>query len=191
MFHFGIDLFLQEVPPPGYHTDAENCQISENMTTQAYLTKAKMMEQSMVTYTAPEAPKTTKKKADHLVRNHVLLKEAAQKALNSKRNVPGEDLPIPANHAQPGKFSPHAVLTEEIFSRYPPNLDYKKKIPVYVNPHDANQYILLTGRAVQTWAHTLKIKKKGVLLESPPYKLKYIKRSSKKQKVKHVPDLPS
>jgi hypothetical protein len=29
------------------------------MTTQAYLSKAKTMEQSMVTYTAPEAPKTT------------------------------------------------------------------------------------------------------------------------------------
>ncbi|PLW05505.1 hypothetical protein PCASD_23833 [Puccinia coronata f. sp. avenae] len=63
------------------------------------------------------------KKAVDLFRNHVLLKEAAQKALTSKCNVPGGDLPIPANHAQPGKFSPHAVLTEEIFSRYPPNLD--------------------------------------------------------------------
>ena len=59
MSHFGIDLFLREVPPPGYHTNAENRQISKNMTTQAYLTKAEMMEQSMVMYTAPEAPKTT------------------------------------------------------------------------------------------------------------------------------------
>ncbi|PLW16088.1 hypothetical protein PCANC_17497 [Puccinia coronata f. sp. avenae] len=61
-------------------------------------------------------PATLKKEFD-LVRNHVLLKEAAQKALTFKRNMPGGDLPIPANHAQPGKFSPHAVLKEEIFSR--------------------------------------------------------------------------
>jgi hypothetical protein len=150
------------------------------------------------------------KKAANLVRNHVLLEEAAQKALTSKHNVPGGDLPIPAHHAQSGKFSPHVVLTEEIFLRYPPNLAYKKKIPVYANLHDANQYILLTRRAVQTWAHTLvsqpcllchfkclvkkhdlkKTQTKGVLLESPPPKLKYVKRSSKKQKLKNIQDLP-
>ncbi|PLW32899.1 hypothetical protein PCANC_17117 [Puccinia coronata f. sp. avenae] len=327
MSHFGIDLFSQEVPPPGYHTNAENRQISKNMTTQAYLTKAEMMEQSMVTYTAPEAPKTTfpkitcnttfrifcpkdtakpgwtqinslksfeiilenpesigfelfqdyvaikcgevfenggklmrsailtgsphidwnlyiispphpdfkkgahyhvndeehyirwisavtkqgktnpatnlsiqmqnpealikQKKEAGLVRNHILLEEAAQKALTSKLNVPGGDLPIPAHHAQPGEFSRHAVLTEEIFSRYPPKLAYKKKIPVYVNPHDANQYILLTGCAVQKWAHALKTQTKGVLLGSTPPELKYVKRSSKKQNLKHVQDLPS
>ncbi|KNZ47576.1 uncharacterized protein VP01_62g11 [Puccinia sorghi] len=69
-----------------------------------------------------------------------------------------------------------------------PPKKHNSQFPVFINPCNPNRYILLAMGAVQTWAHALcdkplkKTGTPGLLINSPPESLQYLKLDSKKRK---------
>ncbi|KNE95447.1 hypothetical protein PSTG_11301 [Puccinia striiformis f. sp. tritici PST-78] len=69
---------------------------------------------------------------------------------------------------------------DEIYQKYGMNTEYNWIHPVYLNPLDADQYILLTSGNVEIWAKALVNHIARVSLVSPPNTIKYL--SHRKQR---------
>ncbi|KAH9447929.1 hypothetical protein Pst134EB_021920 [Puccinia striiformis f. sp. tritici] len=69
---------------------------------------------------------------------------------------------------------------DKIYQKYGMNTEYDRIHPVYLNPLDADQYILLTSGNVEIWAKALVDRIAGVSLVSAPNTIKYL--SCRKQR---------
>ncbi|EFP76223.1 hypothetical protein PGT21_007612 [Puccinia graminis f. sp. tritici] len=111
---------------------------------------------------------------------HVLTQHAAQKAGSSSAT---------GNQHGPPKatdFKAVNVIMDQIYALHPPNIKYLDRIPVFIHPTEHSQYIPLTGKNVQIWAHAIMQSVDGVTLHSPPPELKFEKLSAyKKRKLSH------
>ncbi|KNZ44765.1 uncharacterized protein VP01_8856g1, partial [Puccinia sorghi] len=74
------------------------------------------------------------------------------------------------------------LYIEKLYKEHLPNKKYINQFPVFIDPCDSNQYILLTIGAMQTWAHSLNLGTPGVLINSPPAPLCYLNLNSKKRR---------
>jgi len=81
-----------------------------------------------------------------------------------------------------GEFDDLDVYADEIYAKYGVNTEYDRFHPVYLDPTNADQYILLTSGNVDLWARAMRNRVSGVSIESPPSSLKYLRRKAVKGK---------
>ncbi|PLW15402.1 hypothetical protein PCANC_10690 [Puccinia coronata f. sp. avenae] len=86
------------------------------------------------------------------------------------------------------EFNNLDVHSDEIYAKYGMNSDYDRVHPVFLDPTNANRYILLTSGNVDKWAKALCMQTPGVSLLSPPSSIKYLTRQ-KKDKLNHNDNL--
>ncbi|KAA1136666.1 hypothetical protein PGTUg99_036842 [Puccinia graminis f. sp. tritici] len=72
------------------------------------------------------------------------------------------------------------VHVDKIYSKYGMNTEYDRIHPVYLDPTNADRYILLTAGNVDKWAKDLCMRVAGVSLVSPPASIKYLTRKAPK-----------
>jgi hypothetical protein len=73
---------------------------------------------------------------------------AAQSASNPKHQDP-------LNLVAAKNFDIYNVYRDQIFNAHPPNIQYHKRIPVFIDPANKTRYILLTTVNVEKWAKAL------------------------------------
>ena len=119
------------------------------------------------------------------VQEHVLTTQAAKDAASaSKRKAPndagpgGEGIQVPA-----GNFKALNFLMNKLFDLHEPNQKYDNALPVFIDPADPNQYVVLKTPMVQKWAKAIMDKVPGVSMYTPPGDFKFEQLSKKKRKL--------
>ncbi|PLW08270.1 hypothetical protein PCANC_27674 [Puccinia coronata f. sp. avenae] len=74
------------------------------------------------------------------------------------------------------EFDDLDVHSNDIYTKYGVNADYDQIHPVFLDPTNADRYILLTSGNVDKWAKALSMRTPGVSLTSPPPTLKFLNR---------------
>ncbi|KAI9604162.1 hypothetical protein H4Q26_003775 [Puccinia striiformis f. sp. tritici PST-130] len=134
-----------------------------------------------------ENPKDEVKKAnkEELVARTIQQMEACRTGpLNRKSRVSGaSNWPSTAfdvDSEEEGSSGPDFTVLDnqinEIYQKYGMNTEYDRIHPVYLNPLDTDQYILLTPGNVEIWAKALVNHIARVSLVSPPNTIKYLSR---------------
>ncbi|KAI9627129.1 hypothetical protein H4Q26_017517 [Puccinia striiformis f. sp. tritici PST-130] len=134
-----------------------------------------------------ENPKDEVKKAnkEELVARTIQQMEACRTGpLNRKSRVSGaSNWPSTAfdvDSEEEGSSGPDFTVLDnqinEIYQKYGMNTEYDRIHPVYLNPLDTDQYILLTPGNVEIWAKALVDHIARVSLVSPPNTIKYLSR---------------
>ncbi|POV94198.1 hypothetical protein PSHT_16363 [Puccinia striiformis] len=116
---------------------------------------------------------------DAALKAHNLAQNAARHA-NSSRRLGLSEHPDQATTA--GKFDDRNVIANEILRIYKPNVNYDRKIPVFLHPSDPTRFILLTEATVQKWAQAIKEPGSLVTIFSPPNSFKYEQVSTTKRR---------
>ncbi|KNE90540.1 hypothetical protein PSTG_16002 [Puccinia striiformis f. sp. tritici PST-78] len=75
------------------------------------------------------------------------------------------------------EFDDLDVHVDNIYKKYGMNSEYDRVHPVYPDPTDPDQYILLTAGNVDVWAKALSLRVAGVSITAPPSSIKFLLRS--------------
>ncbi|OAV99807.1 hypothetical protein PTTG_25302 [Puccinia triticina 1-1 BBBD Race 1] len=88
------------------------------------------------------------------------------------------------------EFEARAIIKEDILNKYKRNTGVDPSHPVYPDPTDINQYIILTPANVALWAKAMHNQEPGVSLLSPPGSIKYYTRKPKRGLAGHSDAAP-
>ncbi|PLW30068.1 hypothetical protein PCASD_17424 [Puccinia coronata f. sp. avenae] len=109
--------------------------------------------------------------------------EAAWVASSKKKapNASGDSEEEESDKLNPTECDSINLHMKHIYATHLVNMAYNRHTPIFIDPQNHNQYILLTVAACSKWAKALVERKDDIRLNSPPNLLRFLRISAAKQ----------